>query len=453
MESSKRERFSKVVKGKGGTVSTRRHRFESFNQRIAKLNIDPVRHVRRQIVEKDNVSSTTSYFRTDLDHWRDLNLSENFAAFLLEIQPFCDSLPQILHSHQKIVDTLFLYIEKRDVLSLEPLLSLIGHLAHDMGVRFETHFERAAKLVASLAANHPEIEVIEWSFTCLAWLLKFLSRLIVLDLRPTYDIVAPLLGKEAQKTYVTRFAGEAMSFLIRKAALMYHKNKSPLELIVEHIWQDLDMQYGTQKNVDLYQYGIMTLFADAVKGINNGIHSCGTLIYQYLLEHMIHTDKCVRPAIAVVVRGITVNIIHHTNAETFSPLLDVLVRMIEESTHSLDSRAVSVYGDLLFIMTAVRKGSRILGWTAAINCSVKLLEYIRSSQQPQAREHILGPVEKTLAVILQSSPLDLVLPKVQVAVDLLVNENKKESFLTFCTYFSELGEERFQSLLAPSLFK
>ncbi|KKY28364.1 putative heat repeat protein [Diplodia seriata] len=212
---AKRKKSDKVFRPKkGGTESSRKHHFESFSHRIAKLNIDPIRRTTRRADDEHDLSTTTSYLKTSFDEWKDLNLSESFHAFSRELDPLCESLPQILHHADSIMDLLVRYIEKRDALSLEPLLSLVSHFAHDLGARFEKYFARTVRIVCDVAAKHPDIEVIEWSFTCLAWLFKYLSRLLVPDLRPLYDLMAPLLGKEHQKSFVSRFAAEAMSFLL-----------------------------------------------------------------------------------------------------------------------------------------------------------------------------------------------------------------------------------------------
>ena len=435
---------------KGGTVTLKKHRFESFNQRIAKLKVDPVRRARRQNVERDNLSSTTSFFKAGLASWGELNLSENFTAFIHEVEPLCDSLAQILHHQGKVMDILVKYIERRDVLSLEPLLSLMGYLAHDLGTRFEIHFSRAVVLITSLAAKHADVEVIEWSFACLAWLFKYLSRLLVPDLRPVYNIMAPLLGKEPQKIHITKFAAGAMSFLLRKAALGYQKNTEPLTVIVRHILSDVEA-CGDQ-NIELYQYGIMTLFADAIKGIHRGLHSGGSTIYQCLLDQVTTSDKATSSTCADVVYGITINLIHHTDAETFIPVLDVIQNDISRLSKSSKSRSISLYGELLFIVATVRKGSRIGDWKPVVGSLMSLLELSTIDDELWSAAY-LQPVFEAAAVIFQYSPLDLVIPKFGPAMTIITNESSRRSFIPFCIYFSNLGRDRFQSLLAPYFFK
>ncbi|MCJ1249264.1 U3 snoRNP protein [Trapelia coarctata] len=438
---------------KGGTESTRKHRFESFNQRIAKLNIDPIRRVRRQDIEQDDLEKSTSFFKTGLEYWKDINWSENFTAFAHEVEPLCESFVQILHYQTKIVDILCKYTEKRDVLSLEPLLSLISHLAHDLGIRFEAHFARAVTLVTSLAAKHPAVEVIEWSFTCLAWLFKYLSRLLAPDLRAVYDIMAPLLGKETQKKSITRFAAEAMSFLVRKAALVYHKDPVPLDLLVNHVLDDLEDSMHQSRNTLLYEGGIMTLFADAIKGINRGVHSCGTAIYERLLGAVIDPGKrSASTATVKLLRGVTVNVIHHTDEATFSPLLDVLLNHIENLVMLADPMPISAYAELLYVVVAVRKGSRIQTWQRVLSCSVSMLQISNDSSLQDCSDS-MDLMMKGAAVILQYSPLDVVIPKVRLIMECMLHGTRKQHFLLFCNYFCDLGRERFKSLISPFFFK
>ncbi|MCJ1396291.1 U3 snoRNP protein [Xylographa bjoerkii] len=450
MSLGRRDRPNKGFKG--GTESSRKHRFESFNQRIAKLNIDPIRRVRRQDVEQDDVDATTSYFRTGLLYWKDLNLSENFTAFVLEAEPLCDSLPQVLHYQKKIADILFIYTEKRDALSLEPLLSLISHLAHDLGVQFEEHFARAVTVVASLAAKHAAVEVIEWSFTCLAWLFKYLSRLLVPDLRAVYKIMAPLLGRVAQKRYITRFAAEAMSFLVRKAALAYHKNHTPLNLLVAHVMSDLQEMEGQLKDAAQYQYGIMTLFADSIKGVNRGLHSCGATLYACLLSIAHDANREPSPLIVSTLCGIATNIIHHTDEGSFAPILDVLLLDIKALSKTSRPSTITLYGELLLVASGVRKGSRINNWQSMVDSLVMLLD-LRTRRADQNPLRTMDAIEKSAAVIFQYAPLDLVIPKVRIVVEYIIGNDLANNFFLFCGFFCELGQERFDALISPYFFK
>lgn len=76
------------------------------------------------------------------------------------------------------------------------------------------------------------------------------------DLRPLFDILAPLLGREHQKWFITRFAAEALSFLLRKT------REEPLRLIIRHVFEDL-IQVVENPGAKDYKQGLMTMFMEA----------------------------------------------------------------------------------------------------------------------------------------------------------------------------------------------
>lgn len=436
---------------KGGTTSTRKHRFESFNQRIAKLDIDPIRRRRRNEVAEDDLSASDSFFRRSFDRWRDLNLSENFTSFVREVGPICHSLPQVLHYNQRIFDTLASYIEKRESVSLEPLLEILSSFAHDLGVRFEDHFANAVTLVASLAAKHTDVEVIEWSFTCLAWLFKYLSRLLVSDLRPVFEIMAPLLGREPQKLHTTRFAAEAMSFLVRKAANVYAKDQKPLVIIIDAICDDVSKSAelgGGETKVRLYQHGLMTLLLDSIKGIERKLHSTAPHVYSCIVNRLLVSGGNRQTTFEDIVHGVTVASIHHSDSENFRPLLDIVVMNIKMLEHGASDTTIAACGRLLFIVSTVRKGTRIQDWAPVLDAMMTLLEICR-----QCNHEAITEIYKAAAVVLQSSPLDLVLPKFRLAMKVIASDEFAAHFLPFCNYFCDLGRQRFHDLLLPYFSK
>lgn len=436
MSSGKKIKPVKWVKG--GTVSAKKYRFESFNQRVAKLNIDPLR---RSHDFDDGSDDTISYLQAGLVKWKDMNMSENFTNFVREMTPLCDTLAHILHYNKDIMKLLATYIGKEDSLSLEPLLDLLGRFAHDLGVRFEAHFATAVTLVGSLASSHNDIEVVEWSFTCLAWLFKYLSRLLVPDLRPLFQIMAPLLGKAPQKRHTTRFAAEAMSFLLRKAAVVYHKNQLPLVKIVDYIWEDLESIDSDQTSLHLYQHGVMTLLIESIKGIKTRIHSCGDSIYQclierYLLRHApgVNTEP--------VIVGLSIGLIHHTEATTFLAIVDIVFRSIQTQKDQPSIRGIALHGQLLFVAAAVRRGSRIQNWPGMLDAVSSLL-----TSRETANEEGFLQICETAALLLQSAPLDVTIPNLRSIMNAISNHGDKKCFILFCQFFYELSHERFQDLL------
>ena len=443
MSSGSRSRPSKLVKG--GTESTRKHRFQSFNQRISKLKIDPIH--RSHSIDLD-ASTTASYFQAALDRWRDLNVSQDFANFVKIVAPRCESLPQILHYQKEIMDALVQFIEKANTLSLEPLLDLLASFAHDLGPRFESNFPIALRLVASLAANHSDVETVEWSFECLAWLFKYLSRLLVPDLRPVYQIMAPLLGKELQKPHTTRFAAESLSFLIRKAALMYHKNPSPLERIIQHMMEDLDSVDLLSPTGEPYRHGLMTLFVESIKGVDRKCHSSGAQVYKCLLNRVLDPNSDEPGRGADIVYGLTVGIIHFTDADGFQPIFHIILEKIGELNKSSKNAAIGVCGQLIFIPASVRKGSRIQEWALVFDASTSLLEFCDNSKEDAATS-----IRNTAAVAFSLSPLEITISGIRRLMSIITRKPHSAHFLAFCNDLCSLNRTRFHQLVFPDLQK
>ncbi|KAL2362451.1 hypothetical protein RJZ56_004671 [Blastomyces dermatitidis] len=431
---------------KKGTATTKSHRFESFSQRVAKLKIDPIHRVRRASVGDDSDSESDSYFRASLEHWVELNLSENFTQFSQRVNRLCESLPQILHHEDRIMGLLAEYIGKRDELSMEPLLSLVAQFARDLGQRFERHFASTVTLVASVAATHPNIEVIEWSFTCLAWIFKFLSRLLVPDLRQLLGIMSPYLGKEKQKHFVTRFAAESMSFLVRKAALVYYKNKAPLDRAVTFLFEDLASTDG-ERQISMYQQGLMSMFSDAIKGVNGGIHSNGADIIRCLISAAAVKDEAQSALAEQVLSGVVINLVHHTSSNTFGSVLDVICDHIGSAKPNGNIAATKIDIRLIFVAVTARKGSRVSNWKRVHQTLMTLLGRIAKS--PNIPADSVQLLLASVVTAVHTSPMDELLSFMRPIMELISGDRLRDYFLPFCSLFSTFGTDRFQSVVLP----
>lgn len=427
--------------------STKNHRFESFSLRVARLKIDPVRRVRDSHTE-GHEGSTSSYFRNALDEWLDRNLSEDFTDFAKQALPFSDSLAQIVHHQQKIIDLLLASIESGHTVALEPLLDLVAHFAHDLGLRFEEHFERTVSAVSKLAAKHQDVEVIEWSFNCLAWLFKYLSRLLVPDLRPVYDLMAPLLGKERQKPFVARFAAEAMSFLLRKAAAHAHKDGQPLRLIVEHILRDLCSSASNKSY--LYEQGLVVLFAESIEGSQGTLHSGGQALFQELLSIAFTSfdNQTGPPApVSLVLQEVLIAVLQHADAMSFEPIITTVLRDYKpEIIYAIHPGYRKLYSSLLFSIVAVKAGSKVASWPPVLEHIISLLS--KAPSEGDIKVELL----KVLAVTHHNCPLNVAITQVKFVETLASDSQWRPYFLGFCALYGELGKDRFKDMLLP-IFK
>lgn len=447
---SKTAKPSKVVKPKKNTKrtteTTKNHRFQGFTERIAKLKIDPIRR-QRNLQETEELSEDTdTYFGRSLTEWRDLNLSQTFTSFAKEAAPLCDNLPMLLHNEEKIMDVLVEYIAKGDQFAMEPLLGLLAHFAHDLDARFEKHFARAVSAVAAVASRHPDPAVIEWSFTCLAWLFKYLQRLLVPDLRPLYDLMSPYLGKESQKAFIIRFAAESLSFLVRKAAVVYEKDQKPLDTIIAHVLEDASAT-EMARSADLHRQGVMVLLTEAIKGVQQGMHSGALAIMRSLLRHIRKDPK--RSSIDILVGTLT-SLIHFANSETFQPITDTCVDELAHIQDKMDDQQTAFTSEVLFTIVSVRKGTRVQEWKGLVSVVSSLVksEQVKTRTNAETKASILS----LLAIVLQTAPVNGMLPALGL-LDLVREDVWTPHFIRFCDYFARLGRERFEQFLLPHLQK
>ena len=444
MPSTTSGRIAKSQRNVKRTPHQKNHRWESFSAKISKLHsLDPLRKVRRHDLEAEDLAATTSYLRNGLDKWAELNLSKSYTAFKRQVTPLTDSLAQILYHEDRIMDLLAEYLSRHEKDAIEPLLDLVTAFAHDLGMRFEKHYPRALSLIVNLASKVHDVESIEWTFAALAFLFKYLARLLVPDLRPTYDVVTSLMGKVRIPGYIARFGAEAMSFLVKKAAAPGHKDKA-LPIFVEHVRKDLESMAGT-KQFELYSQGIMTMFAEAIKGPNNGVHSTGPEIYAALVrevpqgelalpEQTIWTDVC---------SGVLTSIVHHTMMDTFKTME---VKIMEEA---MAGKRSALFIRLLGVAAGVRRGGRIHDWPALVKTLNQHLTHLSASKDEveaipsyQIWQHII----LNTAIVWAQAPIDALLPALSTFNNIMSKEPLMRWYIPFCSYLADLNSERFRGL-------
>jgi len=451
MPSATSGRILKTSRGSKKTPHQKNHRWESFSQKISKLHsLDPLRKVRRHDLDAEDLSVTTSYLRNGLDKWAELNISRPYQAFKREINPLTESLAQILYHEDRIMDLLVEYISRHEKEALEPLLDLVTAFAHDLGVRFEKHYPRALSLIVDLAGSMHDVEVIEWTFAALAFLFKYLSRLLVPDLRPTYDVVAPLMGKAKHPGHIARFSAEAMSFLVKKAAAPSHKDKA-LSLFIEHVKKDLESMVGT-KQFDLYSQGIMTMFAEAMKGVGEGLHSTAPDLFSALMRAVPKEELSLpeRTVWSDVCCGVITSVIHHSNTDTFNT---VESRVVDD--------AMACQQQVLFIrvfgtMAGVRKGTRIHDWASfakalnqmlvSLGTQAKQIEVMDSSR---VWKHIIV----NSAIVWSRAPMDALIPAMSTFQTAMTKEPWMKWYIPFCSYLADQNAERFRGLFLKEFQK
>ncbi|KAF9879683.1 down-regulated in metastasis [Colletotrichum karsti] len=453
MPSTSSGRITKTRKGKYSTPHQKNHRWESFATKVSKLHsLDPLRKVRRHDLEAEDLEATTSYFRNGLTRWSELNVYIGFSHFKREVLPLCESLPQILHFEAKIFESLATAIAKQEKEALEPLLDLLTAFAHDIGVRFEKYYAKSLELITAIAAKPQDVEVIEWTFAALAFLFKYLSRLLVPNLRPTYDVMTPLLGKARHPPHIARFAAEALSFLIKKAAAPANR-ETALVAIVEHARDDLRDTVG-EKQFQLYQDGLMTMFAEAIKGPGQTIHSTGPAIFTALVKAIPESEADLTPTASWtdLVCGVLTSIIHHSNDKDLAPVLEAIQEHVQAALAEPKPTKAWKFVPLIRVLgtaAGVRHGSRISNWPVHVEGMTAMLDAM-AQNSPEVTEDKIGLLWKNVivnaAIVWHQAPIDALIPCIKDFMTALQREKLMRCYIPFCAYFSDLDAQRFRSL-------
>ncbi|XP_069829345.1 small subunit processome component 20 homolog [Dendropsophus ebraccatus] len=238
-------------------------KFLTFSERLSNVNIDIIHRIDRTESYSEEVET---YFYEGLQKWRDLNLTENFVAFYREVSSKCQSFHLLVYHQNAIVQSLKTHLQVKNSLAYQPLLDLVVQLARDLQADFYPHFQDFFKAISSLL-DTKDTEQIEWAFTSLSYLYKYLWRMMVKDMPAIYSLYSTLLAH--QKEHIRNFAAESFAFLMRKV--------SDLNGLFNFMF--LDLKEHPQKADGLGQ-----LLFEICKGVRNMFHSCASKAVQLILQ-------------------------------------------------------------------------------------------------------------------------------------------------------------------------
>uniref|UniRef100_UPI0037E7A1C0 small subunit processome component 20 homolog isoform X2 n=1 Tax=Semicossyphus pulcher TaxID=241346 RepID=UPI0037E7A1C0 len=231
------------------------YRFLTFAERLANVNIDVIHRIDRTGSYAEEVET---YFSEGLTKWKDLNLTEHFTTFLKEVSNKSQSFNMLVFHQTVIVETLKTHLSVKNSLAYQPLLDLVVQLARDLQTDFYPHFPDFFILITSLL-DTKDTEILEWAFTCLSFLYKYLWRVMVKDMTNIYSLYSTLLAHK--KEHIRKFAAESFSFLMRKVPDL----DSLLDLMFSDLQQHPDKAEGAGQ-----------LLFEMCKGVRSMFHSCAS---------------------------------------------------------------------------------------------------------------------------------------------------------------------------------
>ncbi|XP_052022007.1 small subunit processome component 20 homolog [Apodemus sylvaticus] len=241
------------------------YRFLTFAERLGNVNIDIIHRIDRTASYDEDVET---YFFEALLKWRELNLTEHFGKFYKEVIDKCQSFNQLVYHQNEIVQSLKTHLQIRNSFAYQPLLDLVVQLARDLQTDFYPHFEDFFVTITSILETQ-DTELLEWAFTSLSYLYKYLWRLMVKDMPKIYSLYSTLLAHK--KLHIRNFAAESFTFLMRKVS-----DKNALFNLMF-----LDLNEHPEK-----VEGVGQLLFEMCKGVRNMFHSCTGQALKLLLQKL-----------------------------------------------------------------------------------------------------------------------------------------------------------------------
>jgi U3 small nucleolar RNA-associated protein 20 len=296
---------------------------------------------------------------------------------------------------------------------------MLVQLARDLGEDFYRKYWQRTLTLLSQTVNHLDFPVIEASFNTLSWLFKYLSRPLVLNFDTTFHQIAPLLGKQSQKQYVLRFASEAFAFLLRRL------KESPSD-IVKTILDDV-----TEGE---YAEAVANVFIETMKAPSRTLHSKAVPLFNSLIDYVVHSENSVAREI---VRSLLEQMIYNTTKQSFSPLLQCVIGLLESEAHEL-----GVY--LLLLCCTVKGGVRITDWTAL---SSSLLAFLTRTN--------INSKELCLLIATVISKSDPLVSKsfTQKVFEILRNQDSSSSLFILVRLVAKLNAIYFQKWVLEEFVK
>ncbi|KAJ2278688.1 U3 snoRNP protein, partial [Coemansia sp. RSA 371] len=326
------------------------------------------------------------------------------------------------------------------------------------------YYERLVRRITPLI-KADAVEVVEAACNALACLFKYLAKSLVLDLRPTFNLLSPMLGGERQKANVRRFTAESMAFLIRKL------RGNALQQFVEHVVHTM-LECAPTRLPD-FQNGLALLFFECMRNVETQLHSRASAIYTALLRELykeeLDGERLEDNAVYVLAASVTKLCLHYTRRESAQQLWEVLfvdydaqARAVADKTTQRIQPLVILLG-LLASATIVRKGSRVSEYKplfqrcqTAFTIAKMLANDVEASQMIDndkavaimAHERI-----KWLVGLLMQCNVQAMASTGKLMLDMVVSNEPMSTVLSMALTLARLGWAQWNQILLPYLIR
>ncbi|KAK9322348.1 hypothetical protein V1517DRAFT_323525 [Lipomyces orientalis] len=415
-----------AIKKKVTNDLRRRHKFISFRERVDGMKIDPVRRAKRNNDIGDK--PTESFFHVALQTWKELNNSPRFVNFAQKVAPISQSLPQVLYHKAQVFTLLDDAIAEKEKFASQALLDLLAQFAHDIGPEFEEFLPKAIGTLISVSL-HEDIEVVEWTFNCMAYLFKYLFRYLVDKLSETFDLISPLFAQRERRPHLSRFAAESFSFFLRNS------KQTSIDFFLDHAFRELALSKSAT-----FETALCVIFTEAMTGVDATLNSKAPRLTLQLQQY------CASGADEGKFRvflTILTDTLHHVNKSTSGPLYQIIFKWIKKelSRDDVSLELTRQMSQELLLLLGLRKGTRVPDWEAALDTYRMLLATIDRFPKSDIKSKAVWELCKVSQCVLRHADnMDEALAA--KIVENVYNIDDSQNFLPFLDSFTDLLQDR-----------
>ncbi|KAJ8331227.1 U3 snoRNP protein [Batrachochytrium dendrobatidis] len=400
---------------------TNRFKFQSFNDRIKNIKINSIHRV---IKVSDASEDVESFFQDTLTQMSDLNCTTHFTLFQHDISKYTGSLMQILYHKECIVQAFEKHLAVPKSQAIQPILSLVTALAKDLQEEFYPHFPVVFQSIVLLVKSSTHPEVLEAVFNNIAFLFKYLSKELLVDLEATYSLFIPVL--EHPKLYVRSFAAESFGFLLRKI-----KEEDKRIKVFTFIMETL-----LTNNLNEYLESVSLVYFETVKQVQGSFCSKSPQIFQNIVTIALdQNEKHGNSAGLRMCKKLMALMGHYGSKESMSDLWKIMINTVDTFSNASTSEQVSRLNQSLVLISqwiGLRRGSRINEYSVIFELFNKLATPVLLGKHSTSK--IQATFVQSFCLLLINAPLEDALVRGRNTVVLIcTSSNSDLAFYLFET--------------------
>ncbi|XP_057326946.1 small subunit processome component 20 homolog [Microplitis mediator] len=330
-----------------------RFKFKRFGDRISEIDIDVFhRIVHKNEESSDDEEELVTIFHKTLVKWNVLNLTEGYTNFRKEVKHIV-TLPQLLHHKHQVMESLKKYLKMKDVAFLQPVLEMVVAAARDLQRDFYEFFPDFLTLIIDLL-NTKDPDVLEYAFTSLAYLFKFMWVYFIRNIDTTFEILLPLLV-DTKPVYINNFAAESFAFVARK--ITGQDQNSFLNLLFNALERN---PHGVK--------GCGKLLFEVISGVPGKFHSCAEKMINLYFKTL--TDDKIDPKLAFDVLSEIFMCINNSISPNHSQVLwDVIFKTLDQNLSEENDKSGRILIPVAQLIRIIlnHKGGRMLSSPASLS--------------------------------------------------------------------------------------